>query len=203
MKAVCSRLSALSYTLDVSMPRPSKKKQAARNNWGSALGSIKAGTKRALKILTPRKKKRRIDDGKENVRALFFGVISTHKQKRTQRVFALRTPTVQPQVHGRCQSTMMISFNLLPHDFRALSPVSRLIPTLISENSRAIPVPLRQSHHLLGAYGMTLPRASSLNSPRLGDLQFPGFSMTTSQFLRSDHSTLLKCSATQPVSTLT
>ncbi|KAJ7754820.1 hypothetical protein B0H16DRAFT_1458856 [Mycena metata] len=48
------------------MPRPSKKSAAARNNWDKALGSIKAGTKRALSILTPRKKNRKIETEKEN-----------------------------------------------------------------------------------------------------------------------------------------
>ncbi|KAJ7934097.1 hypothetical protein B0H13DRAFT_2306119 [Mycena leptocephala] len=48
------------------MPRPSKKKAAAQNNWQSAVAFIKTGTKRALAILTPRKKKRKIAVDKEN-----------------------------------------------------------------------------------------------------------------------------------------
>ncbi|KAJ7729447.1 hypothetical protein B0H16DRAFT_1470017 [Mycena metata] len=48
------------------MPRLSKKRSASQNNWTKAVGSIKAGTKRALAILTPRKKKRKTDVGKEN-----------------------------------------------------------------------------------------------------------------------------------------
>ncbi|KAJ7431497.1 hypothetical protein B0H11DRAFT_1941573, partial [Mycena galericulata] len=48
------------------MPRPSKKQAAARNSWDKAVVSIKAGTKRALEILTPRKKKRKIDIGDDN-----------------------------------------------------------------------------------------------------------------------------------------
>ncbi|KAJ7886305.1 hypothetical protein B0H13DRAFT_2535256 [Mycena leptocephala] len=50
------------------MPRLSKKKSAARKNWDAAVNSIRTGTKRALEILTPRKKKRRIGDDKENAR---------------------------------------------------------------------------------------------------------------------------------------
>jgi hypothetical protein len=50
------------------MPRPSKKEAAAQKNWQSAVQSIKAGTKRALEIITPRKKKRKIVAEKENVR---------------------------------------------------------------------------------------------------------------------------------------
>ncbi|KAJ7502231.1 hypothetical protein B0H11DRAFT_2223704 [Mycena galericulata] len=48
------------------MPRPSKKQAASRKNWDSALESIKTGTKRALEILTPRKKKREVGKEKEN-----------------------------------------------------------------------------------------------------------------------------------------
>ncbi|KAJ6524969.1 hypothetical protein B0H19DRAFT_1276328 [Mycena capillaripes] len=48
------------------MPGVSKKKKAARRNWAGAVNSIKSGTKRALAILTPRKKRRRIGTDKEN-----------------------------------------------------------------------------------------------------------------------------------------
>ncbi|KAF8217588.1 hypothetical protein K438DRAFT_1746890 [Mycena galopus ATCC 62051] len=48
------------------MPQVSKKKAASRANWGQAVDTIKTGAKRALAILTPHKKKRKIQTDKEN-----------------------------------------------------------------------------------------------------------------------------------------
>ncbi|KAJ7710994.1 hypothetical protein B0H16DRAFT_1480630 [Mycena metata] len=48
------------------MPRLSKKRAAAHKNWDSAIEGIKAGTTPTQEILTPRKKKRKIEIEKEH-----------------------------------------------------------------------------------------------------------------------------------------
>ncbi|KAJ7765903.1 hypothetical protein DFH07DRAFT_955567 [Mycena maculata] len=117
------------------MPAVSKRKDASRQSWDAAMGSIKTGAKKVIKIITPRKKRRKIETEKEND----VDIARDSNILDTQSLYGPSQPDddvfLSPEL-----ATFIPNFGDLPMDahsqFGAFSPHARVSPSKSSTLGR-------------------------------------------------------------------